>query len=643
VSGAPPSAGATSLPDAAPRTTPTARTGAILGGVLAWRPSDPGSTIGTLHAMAKASAASACVVVDQEPFVGLFTDAREAVTPGDRPIAVVADADLTNLSELQRSAGPLPSVSTLIAALYRQEGLSFLRRLQGAFVIALWDSRERSLMLAVDRFGMRRLHYARTADGIVFATRPSVVLAAPASDARVQVTTVYTYLNFGYVPAPRSIFAAIARLEPGHYVVERAARHTVTRYWDMQYAERPLPEGPAAQALYAKTHEAVHASLQTVTPGRAGTFLSGGTDSSVVLGLARRITGPGFNAFSIGFAEDAYNELGYAGLAARQFDATHHTHIVGPTEALTLLPALVEAHDEPYGNNSAIATLACLQLARERGIDVLLAGDGGDEIFGGNERYRIDGIFAVYHRLPPGLRRWVLEPVLGALPESGVLGRAQRYVRRANIPNPARFYSYEFFFTREGHELLAPDFRAAVERDAPITLLTRLYAQVGAAAELNRLLYLDLKLTIGDNDLLKVTRAADVAGVGVRFPLLHPPLVEFMGTLSPRYKVRRLEKRFLFKRAFGQLLPTEILAKRKHGFGVPTSLWLRTDPGFRELARDTLLSRRSRERGYFRRGAIERLFESHATDTTPYYGDILWTVLMLELWHGRHADTTRPA
>jgi len=273
---------------------------------------------------------------------------------------------------------------------------------------------------------------------------------------------------------------------------------------------------------------------------------------------------------------------------------------------------------------------------------LLLAGDGGDEIFGGNERYRMDRIFAAYHRIPSPLRRRLLEPVLFGLPEwPGPIGRTQRYMRRANIPNPERFYSYEFFFSREGHSLLAPDFQTAVGRDAAVSVLQGHYARAQAGDELNRLFYLDLKLTLGDNDLLKVTRTAELADVGVRFPLLDSPLVEFTGLLPTKYKMRGLEKRYLFKRAFRDLLPPPILAKAKHGFGVPTSVWLKTHEGFRELAHDALLSSRSLQRGYFRKGALEQLFADHAADSTPYYGDILWTVLMLELWHRRHADASR--
>jgi Asparagine synthase (glutamine-hydrolyzing) len=226
------------------------------------------------------------------------------------------------------------------------------------------------------------------------------------------------------------------------------------------------------------------------------------------------------------------------------------------------------------------------------------------------------------------------------LPEStpGVLGRARRYVRRALIPNPQRFYSYEFYVAQNAARLLHPDLVGAITVEAPSATLVRHFHQVEASSELNRLLYLDLKLTLGDNDLLKVSRTAELAGIGVRFPLLALPLVEFTGSLPADFKVRGLEKRYLFKRAFRSLLPPQTLTKKKQGFGVPTGEWIKSHAGFRELAHDTLLSSRAAQRGYFRPGALEELFALHLADATPFYGDLLWTILMLELWQRRHVD-----
>jgi asparagine synthase (glutamine-hydrolysing) len=574
---------------------------------------------------------------------GLSTRCRPADLPTCRPaerFLVVADLDLTNLPELQALTGLHSDGDSLIRALYEREGPRFVRRLRGAFALALWDRRKRTLLLAVDRFGFRRLYHTTEQHRTAFASRTGPILGAPEVEKRVDLTTVYSYLNFDFVPAPQSIFTGIRRLPPGHLLVLQNGNGNSEPYWDMTYPERSIGKAKGASTLYRLMEEAVADGLRGIHPKEVGAFLSGGTDSSTVVGFLTRLTGERVNAFSIGFHEERYDELDYAKLTARHFGAVHHTQIISPEETLELLPRLVEAYDEPFGNNSAIGTFFCAKLARDRGFTTLLAGDGGDEIFGGNERYRTDRIFGLYHWIPAPFRRRLLEPILFNLPNGhgSLIGRAQRYIRRANIRNPQRFFSYEFFVAQEARQLLSPDFLASISTGAPYVIIQTHYDHARATAELNRLLYLDLKLTIGDNDLLKVTRTAELAGVNVRFPLLHPPLVEFTGAWPAHFKVRGLERRFLFKRAFQTFLPPETLAKRKHGFGVPTSVWLKNHPGFRALARDTLLSSRALQRGYFQPGAMEKLFEWHEADATPFYGDLLWTMLMLELWHRRHLD-----
>ena len=616
----------------------------MIGGIVFWSPTDQVVTESAVRAMAHRAAGGRAQVCAEHGSVGLFNSNGRQRLESAGHVWAVADMDLTNLGELEAMAGG-PNLETgLLATLYELEGPRFLRRLRGAFALALWDSQRQTLLLAVDRFGMKRLHYVSDGHRAAFASKPTALLAAPRVEGRLNLTAIYNYLNFGYVPAPDSIFAEMARLEPANYLLLSPGRAVREQYWDASYAERAISESEAAATIYRLTEEAVADALRDITPKESGAFLSGGTDSSTVVGLMTRVSGERVKAFSIGFEEDRYNELSYATLAARHFDAAHYTSIVKPEDALAVLPGLVEGYDEPFGNNSSIGTLVCAHLARQAGVTQLLAGDGGDEIFGGNERSRTDRIFARYQSIPSVVRRHVLEPVRLQLPEvPGSVGRAQRYIRRANLPNSRRFYRDEFFFAREGYELLSPDFRAAVAVAAPDAVIEGHFGRARATAELDRLLYLDLKLTIGDNDLLKVTRTAELAGVGVRFPLLHPTLVEFTNSLPASYKVRGLEKRYLFKRAFRTLLPAETLAKRKHGFVVPTSVWLKDHAGFRELARDTLRSSRTRQRGYFHPGAIETLLERHDGDSTPYYGDILWAVLMLELWHRRHLDPSKVA
>ena len=553
---------------------------------------------------------------------------------------VVADMDLLNFEELRTTAGVETGHPSLLSRLYADWGSAFVRRLRGAFAIALWDEAEESLLLAADHFGMRRMYYAPIGGRVIFASRLGSLVAAPGVPISLDLTAIHDYLNYRFVPSPETPFSAVRRVPPGYVLQARRGHVTLRPFWDMRYPEERLQEDRAASATYRLTLKSVEEALTGLRPAESGAFLSGGTDSSTVVGLMTRITGEKVNAFSIGFNEDSYDELRFAQISAKHFDAAHFTRIVTADAALDALPPLVEAYDEPLGNNSILGTYFCAGLARECGVRYLLAGDGGDEIFGGNERYRSDRIFQRYSRIPAPLRSGILEPALLGLSDDlpGILGRAQRYIRRAKIPNPARFYSYEFFVAQNAETLLDPEFVRAVRGEAPGRVAQQLYARVEATSELNRLLYLDLKLAIGDNDLLKVTRTAEMAGVAVRFPLLSVPLVEFTGTLPSDLKVRGLEKRVLFKRAFRSLLPPETLGKRKQGFGIPTADWFKTHPGFRALVRDTLGSVRARQRGYFKPGALEHLLTLHDGEKTPFYGDILWAVLMLELWQCRHLD-----
>ena len=557
------------------------------------------------------------------------------------PVVLAVALDVTNAAELLRQRG-LTTLPELMHDLFESDGRRFPLRLRGGFALALWHPERRRLVLAADRFGIRRLYYAANEHGLAWSSRVRGALAIESDAARIDPDAVYAYLNFGVVPAPQTIYAAARRLPPGHLLIWENGRVLLERYWDMSYPARPTTEALAVTAVRERTREAVREALVGADLKHTGAFLSGGTDSSTIVGLMKQVSAERVNAFSIGFAEERYDEMGYAELAARHFEAAHYTHVVTPDDAFAALPDVVAAYDEPFGNNSALPTYLCARLARDTGMRLLLAGDGGDEIFGGNERYRRDYVLSRYQRIPRPLRRGLIEPMLRALPDGGptLLGKAQRYVRRASIPNPDRFYSSEFYVFQERTRLLSPDFLAAIRPDWPLEIARAHYQAAPAPTEIDRLLYLDLKITIGDNDLFKVTRTAELAGIGVRFPMLDHPLVEFTGGLPAAFKVHAGEKRYIFKRAFAELLPAEILQKVKHGFGLPVSHWLKAHPGFRELARDTLLSASSRGRGYYAAGALESLFRLHETDSTPFYGDILWTLLMLELWHQRHGNRT---
>ena len=562
-------------------------------------------------------------------------------------LTVACDAEIYNrrqiLAGLPHFSGS-DNVAALIGALYRQYGVSMLDKLRGPFSIAVWDDGGKTLLLAVDRLGIRPLSYASTPSGIIFASYARGILASGRVEKKVNPQAIVDYFNYSVVPAPASAFAGIAKLQPGEYLLWREGHEQLARYWEMRYPEDARgSKEELAQQLLSRMKDAVDATSDGLEPERTGCFLSGGTDSSSVAGLLGQIRQHPANTFSIGFAENRWNELNYAHLAAEHFHTRHTDFVLGPEDAYQIIPKIAEAFDEPFANSSAIPTYWCAKLAREHGMSVLMAGDGGDELFGGNERYRTEQIFLLYQNVPRAFRR-LLEPAVFAAPRSLPLFRkAQNYIRTSNTANPERYCQWRLLQKFAQQEVLGESMNGNGNGHRDLLAVIRGHYQAAPAkSELNRLLYVDVKMTLGDEDLPKVVRTAELAGIAVRFPYLDHLLAEFTGQLPADLKVRGLQKRYLFKRATRNLLPKAILEKKKHGFGLPIGLWLKTDPKLREMARSVLLDPRTYQRGYFRRPLVEHFFAELERDDTPYFGDLLWVFLMLEFWHRRHMEGARP-
>jgi asparagine synthase (glutamine-hydrolysing) len=563
----------------------------------------------------------------------------------DERVLIACDADLDNedeLTALMRSSSPAAATggtANLMAALYERFGEGFVEKLSGAFSVVLWDRTRRALLAAIDHFGINRLVYYSDGRSLLIASRVDAFASMNGVDLSVNPRAIANILNFTTNLAPETAFTKVQRLTPGTLLIASNRGVRLKQYWDMRYdSHARANEDRLAKELEDVVQRAVASTCGNSPLEETGAFLSGGTDSSTVVGMmARAAKGP-VHAFSIGFKEQPFNEMGYAELAAKRFGAHHHTYYVSPQDCVEALPRMVRSFDEPFGNSSAIATYFCARLAAQHGVTLLLAGDGGDELFGGNERYRTDKIFESYKILPGFLRNGLIEPALALMPRSGPFRRAHGYVRRANLPAMERFSSFQFLASHPLTEIFEPGFLGEIRGYSFLEVPSRHYANAAASDHLDRLLCVDVKITLADSDLPKVTCMSEMAGIRTRFPFLHRSVAEFSGKIPARLKVKGLEKRYLFKRAFRNLLPVEIIRKTKHGFGIPVSDWMKSDPRMRELARDVLLSRRTAQRGYFRQSFIEELFRRHETDNTSYYGDTLWTFLTLELWHRQVVD-----
>lgn len=576
--------------------------------------------------------------------IGIGVSARFATQQiyQDPQVWIACDADLQNERELRELAGrrEIAGTADLLALLYERFGTRCVEKLRGSFSLVLWDRRERTLLAAVDGVGAKRLVYYRDSEVFLIASRIDAISRYERINREINPRAIANVLNFSANLAPETILAKVQRLAPGNLLRFTDGQIRLETYWDMHYApDTRADEGQLSRELESVVERSVASNSQDYSAAGVGAFLSGGTDSSTVVGLMARMGNQPVKAFSIGFREESFNELEYAGIAAKRFGAEHHTYLVSPQDCLDALPGMIGSFDEPFGNSSAIPTYFCARLAAQHGVGVLLAGDGGDEIFAGNEWYATDKIFGAYQSVPSVMRKWLIEPVLAGIPlRNGLVAKARSYVRRSNLPGLERTLSYNFLCAHAPQQVFENDFLETLADYSVLDVPQRYYKQAPARDHLNRMLYSDVKIVLGDSDLPKVTNMSELAGVQVRFPFLERAVAEFSGRIPVNLKVKAFQKRYLFIRAFKELLPVEIREKKKHGFGIPVSTWLKSDRRMRELARDTLLSSRAFGRGYFQRPFIEDLFRKHEADETPYYGDILWTFLALELWHRHFVD-----
>ncbi|MDL1968655.1 MAG: asparagine synthase-related protein [Deltaproteobacteria bacterium] len=555
----------------------------------------------------------------------------------DKNALVVYDLDLTNEAELLKivdlSHSEKPDTGYLLWSLYRKFGLDFLDRLRGAFGFALWDGEKDNLLVATDPYGIKPVVYSHRSGGLIAASRIKHIFLAPDISREIDPEAIYHYLFFQAICSPVSIYKDIRKLESGKaiYLQNDSLKEFV--HYDIRYQpDTALSESHWIKTIQQELEKAVNVYVPLSTPEKTGCFLSGGTDSSSVIGYYRKLTGRPAKTFSIGFNEAKYNELDYAHIASHHFGTEQNDYYVTPLDVLNLIDALPRIYDEPFANASVVPAYYCASMARESGVEVLLGGDGGDEIFGGNERYVTNLVFERYFLLPRALRTLLLEPLLEKFPDVGPIYKASRYIRRANMRNPARFFSYNLLAETDPSEIFQPEYLAKLDTNCFINLAKSHYDLAAPAHDTDRLLYIDMKFTITDNDLRKVTQMVEAAGVRVRYPFLDRDLVDFTATIPPTLKVKPGKNRYIFKQAMEGFLPHEIIKKTKHGMGLPIALWFKKDSRLLELLNNTLFRSVPLITEYVRPEFINKMKSAFEADSTSYYGDNLWVLLMLELW-----------
>lgn len=522
-----------------------------------------------------------------------------------------------------------------VAAAYRRWGRDLLARLQGSFALAILDRRSDSVLLAVDRMGIESLAYAVSGDGIVFGSGCGGVAHFPGLKVALRSQALLDYFLQHMIPSPNTVFEGVRKLEPGTCVSFSAGTVSAQRYWSPAFCE--TLEGSVAD-LEAQLHASLRLAVEACRPDAAtGAFLSGGLDSSTVSGVLASVSKEPARTFSIGFGVEAYNELEFARCAARRFSFNAVEYHVTSDDIVTALPLIAAAYEEPFGNSSAVPTYFCAKVAAEHGVCHLLAGDGGDELFGGNERYGKQGVFEAYLRLPAVLRTGLIEPIADRIRDEHPLmplRKFRSYVHQARTTLPERFEYWNLMHRSDLSVMLDPRFQASVDRRAPLRLMAEVFAESQAQSLLNRMLFYDWHFTLADNDLRKVGTMCALAGVKVSYPMLDPRVVDVSLRVPSRLKMEGSALRSFYKKAMRNFLPREILDKSKHGFGLPFGVWLKTDEHLAALIFALLSDLKARR--IVRAEFLDQLIREQLAGDASYFGYAIWDLAMLEAWLKTH-------
>lgn len=517
-------------------------------------------------------------------------------------------------------------------------GRKFLDDVTDDFAVGL-NLIDDGVFLAVDRFAVRSLCY-RVIDGrLLFAERADE-LADDATELDPQA--IFDYLFMHAIPSPRTIFKGIYRLPPAHYAIFKNKKLSVEPYWTASFEEDKNPSFDGLRTTFRQLlSDAVAKEIKGYSPEKIGCFLSGGTDSSTISGMVGQVTGVPAETYSIGFEADGYDEMEFARIAARHFKANHHEYYVTPDNLVSSISDVAAYYDQPFGNSSALPAYYCARIAKENGIEKMLAGDGGDELFGGNSRYAKQRIFDIYSYLPEGIRHGLMESLI----ERGVLGKlpigrkAKSYIEQAKVQMPDRTHMYNLLLRLGVANVLSPAFLGQVDTDSIARQQREVWRQVSTKAPINQTLAFEWRYTLAESDLPKVCWTTKMAGVSVGFPMLDQRLVEFSEKLPASYKLKGLKLRWFFKEALRGFLPDEILTKKKQGFGLPFGIWMSRHVKLRKLAVDSLQSLSGR--GIVRSEFIEDLLNKRLLEHPGYYGEMVWILMMLEQWLQAHRPAYR--
>lgn len=548
---------------------------------------------------------------------------------------IVFNGEIYNFLELRREleqqSYPFQTQSDteVILALYSQQGRQCVDQLNGMFAFALWDLEAQTLFLARDRIGKKPLYYSFKDDDIVFASELKALLSTGLIERNIRLDALYDYFAYQYVPDPKTIFEGVYKLEPGHWLEVSAAGHHKQQYWDLSFSNEPISEEDARQALREHIDAATKRRMIADVP--LGAFLSGGVDSSGIVATMARHSPTAITTCAIGFDEERFNETEFAQIVAERYQTDHHEFTVSENVADTL-EGIARFFDEPFADPSSVPTYFVSKLARQK-VTVALAGDGGDEVFAGYQKYAIDAIENRWRERFPLWVRKLLFPGTARLFRNAPLKAFRRAATfldaLAKEPALAFYQSNAQITDAQWQALSGEETQQKLANYHPSTQTVDAYRRCTGPDHLAKILYTDIKTYLPGDILVKVDRMSMAHSLEVRAPLLDYQLMSFAGSLSSAFKYRKGEKKYLLKEVFSQDLPDEILYRKKMGFSPPLAEWFRGE--LRELAEAELLNSDDGLPRYFKIDAVRALWQDHQSGARDH-GALLWSLLMFQLW-----------
>ena len=527
-----------------------------------------------------------------------------------------------------------------ILHLYEEHGDACVEYLRGMFAFALWDSRQKKLLLARDRLGVKPLYYALTGDGsLFFASEIKAILSAWGRKPELNFNVLPDYLANHAPSGEETMFRGILRLPPGHTLTWQDGRVNVRRFWDVQFSKSD--EGNRSDDSYVEEwtelfRTSVRLRLMADVP--LGMFLSGGIDSSAIAAMMSQMVAEPIKTFSVAFKEREANELEYARLIARKFNTDHHEIVVSPEQFFSALPKLTWHEDEPIAHLASIPLYFVSLLARDH-VKVVLTGEGSDELLAGYARYRKTiynmSLGTQYQKLPGAIRNQ-LKQTLERLPESSKVRQklSRTFLTLSPEIDSIYFDNFSVFTRARQAALLSDEAKEQIVDGNPYREMHRYLDQTDADSLLNRLLYVDTKVYLHEL-LMKQDQMSMAASIESRVPFLDHKLVEFTSRLPERLKLRGWTTKYILRRSMKDLLPPEILSRSKMGFPVPLGRWLRER--YRSVVDEYVLGERALARRIFNRQTVERLVKEHQEGISNH-ADRLWALITFEVWLRQFID-----